>query len=228
MRPAPHALRRTFSIGMIIAGFAVGGSAVSPIQAAFAAPAPGDNGDVKVHRTTTAVSNEMDDPKVCKFYLDAFNFDTVQQVTYSISQQPPTGHKKVLSGSLTLNGGTGHTGTLSLPNGHYKLTWKFNGEKGSAKHKVFMVSCPPVSTPPGGGGPGGTPPGAGLPGGPSGTGALPSGSVMAGHGTSTTGPSAAEIGGGAALLTAAAGVFLLRTRTRIRIQRRLDRAHTES
>ncbi|MEU8139619.1 hypothetical protein [Streptodolium elevatio] len=113
--------------------------------------APGDNGDVKVHATTTPFDDQRNEPKVCRFYLAAFNFDTVQQVTWSIDPQPAakgTGH---LDGALVLADGTGHTGPLSLPNGMYKLTWNFEGESGKAKQKVFKVSC--VDVPPGSGAP---------------------------------------------------------------------------
>ncbi len=117
----------------------------------FAAPAafaaPGDNGDVKVHASTTPVTDQRDDTHVCEFYLDAFNFDTVQQVSWSISQQPPTGRAQVLSGSLTLTDGTGHTAEMTLPAGHYKLTWTFAGEKGRAKSKVFWSTCAATPSP---------------------------------------------------------------------------------
>ncbi len=104
--------------------------------------APGDNGDVKIHASTTPVNDTRNEPKVCVFYLDAFNFDGLQEVSWTIDQQPPTGTKQVLSGSITLDqNGNGHTGDMTLPNGHYKLTWTFVGEKGKAKFKVFMVDC---------------------------------------------------------------------------------------
>ena len=53
--------------------------------------APGDNGDVKIHASTTPVGDTRNEPKVCVFYLDAFNFDGLQQVSWHINQQPPTG-----------------------------------------------------------------------------------------------------------------------------------------
>jgi LPXTG-motif cell wall-anchored protein len=40
---------------------------------------------------------------------------------------------------------------MTLPDGHYKLFWNFDGEKGAAKHKVFWTNCE------GSGGGGGTP-----------------------------------------------------------------------
>lgn len=107
-------------------------------------PKSGDNGDVKIHRSTTAVTDQRNEPHVCTFYLDAFNFDSGQSVSWKIESWPPTGNRSVVkSGTLVLNGnGTGHTGNMSLQNGHYKLFWNFAGENGFAKQKVFWVACP--------------------------------------------------------------------------------------
>jgi hypothetical protein len=116
--------------------------------------APGDNGDVKIHNTSTSVTDERNEPHVCVFYLDAFNFDGVQSVSWWIEAWAPTGSKgsTVDSGMITLDSsGNGFTTDRMLPNGHYKLFWTFAGEKGAAKHKVFWVSCPatpPTSPPP--------------------------------------------------------------------------------
>lgn len=118
--------------------------------AAYAAkPVPGDNGDVKVHAVGTSFIDQSNEPHVCRFYLDAFNFDAGQQVSWTIDQQPPTGHAQAASGSLTMDAsGAGHTGLMSLPTGHYKLFWTFAGEKGAAKHKVFWSDCAGVQSPP--------------------------------------------------------------------------------
>jgi hypothetical protein len=104
----------------------------------------GDNGDVKIHNSATAVTDERNEPHVCVFYLDAFDFDSGQSVSWQIKSWPPTGSRSVVkSGALVLDSdGTGHTGDMSLQNGHYKLFWNFAGEKGFAKQKVFWVRCP--------------------------------------------------------------------------------------
>ncbi|WP_436770622.1 hypothetical protein [Yinghuangia sp. YIM S09857] len=115
-----------------------------------AAAAPGDNGDVKIHATTTEFDDQRDEPKVCRFYLAAFNFDTVQKVSWAIDPQPAKQGGAHLAGDITLATGTGHSGPLSLPNGQYKLTWNFEGQSGQAKQKVFKVSCVVISNPPGG------------------------------------------------------------------------------
>lgn len=81
-----------------------------------AVAAPGDNGDVKVHDENTAVDDQRDDPKVCVFYLDGFNFDGAQQITWSIVTQPPVADGATLSGNLIVPAsGHGWTGTSRCP-----------------------------------------------------------------------------------------------------------------
>ena len=109
---------------------------------AFANP-PGDNGDVKIHRVGAPAPEEDNDPHVCKFYLDAFNFDTLQSVHWEIDKHAPTEPKDTLAadGDIVLKDGNGSTTPISLPDGHYKLFWTFQGENGDAKQKVFWVDC---------------------------------------------------------------------------------------
>ncbi|MGP4013637.1 LPXTG cell wall anchor domain-containing protein [Streptomyces sp. 4N124] len=113
-------------------------------SAAYATP-PGDNGTVKIHDASTGEELRRNEPHVCTFYLDAFGFDAVQQVGWHIEAWAPTAATKgetVKSGAITLDGeGHGRTEDLSLPDGHYKLFWNFEGENGSAKHKVFWTDC---------------------------------------------------------------------------------------
>jgi hypothetical protein len=110
----------------------------------------GDNGTVKIHRSTTSVTDRRNEPHVCVFYLDAFGFDPAQSVTWQIQSWPPTGDRTVVDqGALALDSnGDGRTSDQTLPNGHYKLFWNFAGEHGAAKHKVFWVSCPAATSPP--------------------------------------------------------------------------------
>ncbi|MCX2182568.1 hypothetical protein KV205_18840 [Streptomyces sp. SKN60] len=124
-----------------VTALALGSAALVAAPTAYAVP--GDNGDVKVHDSNTLEFDQRDDPKVCKFYLDAFNFDSNQQVRWTIAPQPPKADSPNLSGTLTTDT-TGHKRTedLELPDGMYKLDWTFTGEQGSGKHKVFKVDCP--------------------------------------------------------------------------------------
>lgn len=109
------------------------------------ATASGDNGTVKIHDATTGEELKRNEPHVCSFYLDAFGFDAVQQVDWHIEAWAPTAATKgetVKTGAITLAAdGHGRTEDLSLPDGHYKLFWNFDTEKGSAKHKVFWTDC---------------------------------------------------------------------------------------
>jgi hypothetical protein len=183
---------------------AAAATVVSGAPAAFAAP--GDNGDVKIHEVGTPFTDERNQPKVCDFYLDAFNFDTVQQVTWTIETQPSIPGGATRSGTITLTTGTGHTMPVAtLPNGMYKLTWNFVGETGNGKHKVFQVDCP--STPPGGttGGTGGTTGGTGG----------PNGGPPAGGGGLARDAALSPLAGAAAVgLTAVGGVVWFRQRRR--------------
>ena len=112
----------------------------------------GDNGTVKIHDSSTPVTDPRNEPHVCVFYLDAFGIDPGQSVSWRIKPWPPTGDRAVVDqGTLTLDSaGDGRTSDQALPNGHYKLFWTFAGEHGAAKQKVFWVSCPsstPTPTP---------------------------------------------------------------------------------
>ncbi|MFJ8044113.1 hypothetical protein ACIRBX_26785 [Kitasatospora sp. NPDC096147] len=185
--------------------------------------APGDNGTVKIHKSTTATTDPSDEPKVCKFYVAGLNFDSIQLVTYSISKQPDDGNPDI-PGQVVLASGQGRSIDYALPDGQYKLEWTFAGENGKAKQKVFKVDCPPGSDLPISSAPTGKPTptpsasssaGTGA-GGGSGTGSdsLPVGGVDAGGGGSWSGPNAAEIAGGSALLIGAAAVSVRHLRRR--------------
>jgi hypothetical protein len=139
--------------------FAGSSAAAAPTPSATAhshdggnAPAAknGDNGTVKIHRSTTPVADRRNQPHVCSFYLDAFGFDSAQSVSWQIKSWPPTGDRTVAaSGALSLgSNGAGHTADMGLPDGHYKLLWNFQGEKGFAKQKVFWVACGGQTPPP--------------------------------------------------------------------------------
>ncbi|MFE6941239.1 LPXTG cell wall anchor domain-containing protein [Streptomyces chartreusis] len=202
---------------------AVAAAALLSAPAAAHATAPGDNGTVKIHDATTGEELRKNEPHVCEFYLDAFGFDSVQQVSWHIEAWAPTAAVKgetVKSGAITLDDeGHGRTDDMTLPDGHYKLFWNFQGEKGSAKHKVFWTDCEDEE--PGGGTP---TPSASEPGSGSETPGeetnepAPSPSTSAGEAAPSSSPSAqgdaegdlAETGNGApvGLLSAAAAALL--------------------
>ncbi|AMW10957.1 hypothetical protein A4E84_16445 [Streptomyces qaidamensis] len=211
-------------------------SAVLLIAPAAQASPPGDNGTVKIHDASTGEELRRNEPHVCTFYLDAFGFDGGQEVDWHIDAIPPSENKgeTVKSGALTLDAeGHGRSGDLSLPDGHYKLFWNFEGEKGSAKHKVFWTDCEDEQEPGGA-----TPSGSASPSSSSGASEAPSGepdgsaspsSSVGGGGPASASPSPqggtdgdlAETGNGApvgvlsgvaAALLAAGGFLVVRRR----------------
>ncbi|MGW5251026.1 hypothetical protein ACWEQN_46435 [Streptomyces sp. NPDC004129] len=183
-------MRTLIRAGALTAGV----SAVLLLAPAAHATAPGDNGTVKIHDAKTGEELRRNEPHVCTFYLDAFGYDAVQQVDWHIEAWAPTAATKgetVKSGAITLDAeGHGRTSDLSLPDGHYKLFWNFDGERGAAKHKVFWTDCKGSE-----GGGGGTTPSASVS--PS---ASPSPTGSAG---ATASPSASCGEGGAATSAAA-------------------------
>ncbi|KOX38292.1 MULTISPECIES: hypothetical protein [unclassified Streptomyces] len=118
---------------------AFGGLALAGAPAAFAAP--GDNGDIKVHKVGTPYGDLNDEARVCRFYLAAFNFDILQEVSWEITPQPPRPEVPTLSGRVALATGMGHTNPLTLPEGQYRVTWTFPGATPAGKQKVFTVDC---------------------------------------------------------------------------------------
>ncbi|GDY72899.1 hypothetical protein SAVCW2_12130 [Streptomyces avermitilis] len=93
------------------------------IGAPVAFAAPGDEGELRIHRVGAPLGVPKDDSKVCRFYLDATNFDGATTVTYTIEAQPPLPNTATLTGAIILAAGVGRTEPLALPDGQYKLTW---------------------------------------------------------------------------------------------------------
>ncbi|MGW1510266.1 hypothetical protein [Streptomyces sp. NPDC002394] len=129
------------------ATLALGAVTLAGAPQAFAAP--GDNGDVKVHRQGTADTDRANQPQVgCVFRFAAFDFDGLQSIQWNIYAQPglPGNQDPSLkNGSIAVDAnGDGHTDDLTgLPSGMYKVEWTWVGQNGAAKSKVFRVDCPP-------------------------------------------------------------------------------------
>ncbi|MER8061324.1 hypothetical protein GTY81_00420 [Streptomyces sp. SID8366] len=102
------------------------------------AMAQGENGDIRVHRVGTPFGVSKDDPTVCRFYLDAVNFDILPVIAYTITPQPPLPTSATVTGTIQLAGGAGHTDPLGLADGQYRVTWTVAG---ALKEKVFRVNC---------------------------------------------------------------------------------------
>ncbi|CAM5399891.1 MULTISPECIES: hypothetical protein [Streptomyces] len=113
--------------------------------AAPSAVAQGENGDIRIHderhlHGTPLVGSVKDDPVVCRFYLEAVNFDTLTSIAYTITPQPPLPTAATVAGTIQLAGGAGHTDPLGLADGQYKISWLV-GTPAALKEKVFRVNC---------------------------------------------------------------------------------------
>ncbi|MEV6762071.1 hypothetical protein AB0N16_15760 [Streptomyces sp. NPDC051105] len=102
------------------------------------AAAVGENGDIRIHRVGVPFGVSKDDPVVCRFYLDAVNFDVLPAIAYTITPQPPLPTAATVAGTIQLAGGAGHTDPLGLADGQYKLSWTVSG---ALKEKVFRLNC---------------------------------------------------------------------------------------
>jgi hypothetical protein len=106
--------------------------------AAPTASAQGENGDIRIHSAGVPFGDSRDEPVVCRFYLDAVNFDVLPAIAYTITPQPPLPSAATVAGTIQLGGGAGHTDQLRLADGQYKITWIVLG---APKEKVFRVNC---------------------------------------------------------------------------------------
>ncbi|MFJ8947530.1 hypothetical protein ACIRG4_30540 [Streptomyces sp. NPDC102395] len=118
----------------------LGAAGATWLAAPTAAAAPGDGADIRIHNERVPFGVSKDDPVVCRFYLDAANFGELTTVAYTIEAQPPLPTAATVTGSITLAGGAGHTDTLGLADGQYRLTWTVVGGSGP-REKVFRVDC---------------------------------------------------------------------------------------
>jgi LPXTG-motif cell wall-anchored protein len=110
----------------------------------------GNNGDVKIHDTGTAVQDNRNEPHVCNFYIDGFNFDGGSSGSWRIEGWAPTGSGVKSSNSWGPADATGnwHSNPITLPDGHYKLFFKQTSPMtpGGEKQKVFWVDCNGTTT----------------------------------------------------------------------------------
>ncbi|MGW2641502.1 hypothetical protein [Streptomyces sp. NPDC001348] len=105
-----------------------------------AAMAQGEAGDIRIHRVGVPFGVSKDDPVVCRFYLDAVNFDSLPSVAYIIQAQPPLPTSATVTGTIALGpgSGAGHTDPLGLADGQYRLTWTAGN---TPREKIFRVDC---------------------------------------------------------------------------------------
>jgi hypothetical protein len=151
----------------------------------------GNNGDVKIHDVDTSKQDHRNEPHVCRFYIEGFNFDGSSSGTWRIEGWAPTGSGVASSGTWgpSNTSGSWWTGDMTLASGHYKLFAKQTAPNtiGGEKQKVFWVDC--ATSQPGNTG------STGSNRGPSGT-TGPSGDTGTSGGTGLTGNTGATAPGG--------------------------------
>ncbi|MGW2702196.1 hypothetical protein [Streptomyces sp. NPDC001340] len=135
----PRAVGSRASATVVLTALAASGASW---VAAPTAVAQGENGDIRVHRVYALPGTGKEESQVCRFYLDAVNFDTLSSIAYTITPQPPLPTTATVTGAIPLAGGAGHTDPLGLADGQYKVTWIVSG---ATKEKVFRVNCRELS-----------------------------------------------------------------------------------
>ncbi|MEU0413670.1 hypothetical protein ABZ307_38595 [Streptomyces griseorubiginosus] len=131
----PHGLPARAGATVILTALAASGASW---VAAPAASAAGENGDIRIHRVGVPYGVSKEDSRVCKFYLDAVNFDSLTTIGYTITPQPPLASAATVTGAIQLAGGAGHTDPLGVADGQYEITWIVAG---ATKKKVFHANC---------------------------------------------------------------------------------------
>ncbi|MDT0346970.1 hypothetical protein [Streptomyces litchfieldiae] len=103
----------------------VSAAATTLLLAPMALASPqGDNGTVKIHDAETGEELRRNEPHVCEFYLQGFGFDAAQEVSWTITEMPPTDSQDTVAetGALVLDDeGGGRSDDLALADGHYRL-----------------------------------------------------------------------------------------------------------
>ncbi|PZG85509.1 hypothetical protein C1I97_33575 [Streptomyces sp. NTH33] len=107
--------------------------------AAPAAMAQGEGGDIRIHRVGVPFGVPKDDPVVCRFYLEAVNFDSLGAIAYTIQAQPPLPTSATVNGTIALGAGVGRTEQLVLTDGQYKLIWAVGTTPN--REKLFRINC---------------------------------------------------------------------------------------
>jgi hypothetical protein len=126
------------------------GSTLLGAPSASAAKPPGDNGDVKIREVvdgevSTEKHEHADDPKVCDFLIEAFNYDADTELIWDIVKGPGFKGEPVEEGTFTVDDkGFGRSDPITdLTDGQYKLNVTFDGARSNdEKHKVFKIDCP--------------------------------------------------------------------------------------
>ncbi|MFE3519913.1 hypothetical protein [Streptomyces sp. NPDC059166] len=138
MRMSASVRPRTRRAGAgIAAAAAITGVTLAGAPAAYALP--GDSGDIDVTSVGWHSRGDRDGVEVCKFVLEASNFESFPSVPWSITEQPPTVPPgDTLLGTLPLINGKARSQAYLLPEGTYQLVWTVPA---GPKQKSFEVDC---------------------------------------------------------------------------------------
>jgi hypothetical protein len=155
--------------GLVVAFIMVFSTMLAPLAPAFAvndkdtSNPNGNNGTLKVHELGTASGTESNDPKVCAFNFEGFDFDENQDGYIMIDTHGGSSPLGVSTGphsfGPTDSAGYAQTtyfnnGGATVVDGTYKATLYGKDSGGNidltsekAKSKVFKVDCPASVTP---------------------------------------------------------------------------------
>jgi len=124
------------------------------VPASATKSAPGNNGTLKVHEQGTQSQFINNDPKVCTFNFEGYNFGNGQDGLIVITAQGGGNDQSEVkrihmpaAAETTEHGTYTETAYHTLPDGHYKSTVYGKDNKGEyrvdlkAKSKVFKVEC---------------------------------------------------------------------------------------
>lgn len=153
--------KRFAPFAALIAAFAM---LFSVLGISAPAQASGNQGTIKVHALGSEPGSESNEPQVCAFNLEFFNFVEGVDGYVEFDVQGGDGPTGVAAGPFAVGPANADgyfeseyfnvEGGPAIANGHYKVTMygKFNGapnyEDVKAKSKVFKVDCPPTEEPP--------------------------------------------------------------------------------
>ncbi|MFC5907165.1 hypothetical protein [Streptacidiphilus monticola] len=140
--PAASRTRRRVRNSALAGSAALLLAVAAPAAPALAAP-PGNNGHIEIHDISTSVDKDSNDPNVGCFYIDAFDFDPNQALSWSVftgtAGNPGT---QVAAGTATFTATPPHgqdiSGPLALPQGMYVA---FEDDSAGRKSKEFKVNA---------------------------------------------------------------------------------------
>ena len=144
MRQVLTSARRHWRLRSATALAAVGALLLASGGVLLAAPAiaDGNNGTLKVLDAISELEFRNNEPKVCVFRFEGFDFDVGQTGDLVLMGQGQTTYYSDLGAETADATGYFVSGDYTLGNGHYKIEFRDStGDEGKFKSKVFKVNC---------------------------------------------------------------------------------------